>query len=382
MTTSWPKVWRKSSGQLADVDDRLGVLAVDVEDRHLDHLGHVGAVARRAGLARRGREADLVVDHDVNRAAGPIARQLREVQGLGHQALAGEGGVAVDQDRQTELASLVRVPALLGPHPALDHGVDGLEMAGVRGQGQVDRVLELGGVIGREAEMVLDVAVAGDGLRHVALELAEDHSVGLVQDVGQDVEPAAVGHSHDDLEHPVRAAALDDGIEQGDEHLPAFERKPLLAHVILVQKVLEQFSGVQLVDDPPLLLEIEGGPVAYRLHPLEQPVADVEVLDVHELDADGPAVSLAEDRQQLAERAVIVRSELAEEDPVQVGLGEPEGRELELLVGLRPRHKLQRVEVGQVVAHLAVGVDQPGHRLDRLLWRSLARARIRRQRLT
>ena len=181
---------------------------------------------------------------------------------------------------------------------------------------------------------------------------------------------------------PCAAAALDDGIEQGDEHLPALERKPLLAHVILVQKVLEQFSGVQLVDDPPLLLEIEGGPVAYRLHPLEQPVADVEVLDVHELDADGPAVSLAEDRQQLAERAVIVRSELAEEDPVQVGLGEPEGRELELLVGLRPRHKLQRVEVGQVVAHLAVGVDQPGHRLDRLLWRSLARARIRRQRLT
>ena len=37
--------------QLADVDDRLGVLAVDVEDRHLDHLGDVGAVAGRA--ARR-----------------------------------------------------------------------------------------------------------------------------------------------------------------------------------------------------------------------------------------------------------------------------------------------------------------------------------------
>ncbi len=37
--------------QLGDVDARLGVLAVDVEDRHLDHLGDVGAVARRA--ARR-----------------------------------------------------------------------------------------------------------------------------------------------------------------------------------------------------------------------------------------------------------------------------------------------------------------------------------------
>ena len=40
-------------GQLADVDDRLGVLAVDVEDRHLDHLRHVGAVAGRPRIARR-----------------------------------------------------------------------------------------------------------------------------------------------------------------------------------------------------------------------------------------------------------------------------------------------------------------------------------------
>ena len=60
-------------------------------------------------------------------------------------------------------------------------------------------------VIGREAEVILDVAVAADGLGQVVvLELAEDHSVGLVEDVGQHVEPAAVGHAHDDLAHPVR----------------------------------------------------------------------------------------------------------------------------------------------------------------------------------
>ena len=99
MTTSRSNFWRKSSGQLGDVDDRLGVLAVDVEDGHLDHLGHVGAIMSRAGLARRRGEADLVVDDDVDRAAGPVAGKLRQVQGLGNQALAGERGVAVDQDR-------------------------------------------------------------------------------------------------------------------------------------------------------------------------------------------------------------------------------------------------------------------------------------------
>ena len=117
--------------QLADVDDGLGILAVDVEDRHLDHLGDVGAVAGRAALAGGGREADLVVDDDVDRAAGAVAGQLREVQGLGHEPLAGERGVAVDQDGDAEPAVPVLEPALLGPHPALDDRVDGLEVAGV-----------------------------------------------------------------------------------------------------------------------------------------------------------------------------------------------------------------------------------------------------------
>ena len=90
--------------QLGDVDDGLRILAVDVEDRHLDHLGDVGAVPGRSALAGGRREADLVVDDDVDRSAGAIARQLREVQGLGHQPLPGEGRVAVDQHRDAEPA--------------------------------------------------------------------------------------------------------------------------------------------------------------------------------------------------------------------------------------------------------------------------------------
>ena len=39
--------------ELGDPHDRLGVVAVHVEDRRLDGLGDIGGVHRRAALARR-----------------------------------------------------------------------------------------------------------------------------------------------------------------------------------------------------------------------------------------------------------------------------------------------------------------------------------------
>jgi hypothetical protein len=65
-------------GHPRHADARLGVVAVDVEDRRLDHPRHVGAVDRRARRRGRGREADLVVDDDVDGAAGAVAAQLRK----------------------------------------------------------------------------------------------------------------------------------------------------------------------------------------------------------------------------------------------------------------------------------------------------------------
>ncbi len=122
----------------------LGVVAVDVEDRRLDHLGHVGRVHRRPGGFRRGGEAELVVDDDVHRAADPIAGEAGEVQRLGDDALAGERGVAVDEQREDGVVvdpadhrrrrAVGRrgQPVLLGPGHALDDRVDGLEVRRVR----------------------------------------------------------------------------------------------------------------------------------------------------------------------------------------------------------------------------------------------------------
>src|SRR6202012_4909067 len=66
-------------GQLPDPDHGLGVVPVHVEDRGLDHPGHVGGVLAGAAGRRPGGETELVVDHDVHGAAGPVTAQLGEV---------------------------------------------------------------------------------------------------------------------------------------------------------------------------------------------------------------------------------------------------------------------------------------------------------------
>ncbi len=115
----------------------LRVVAVDVEDRRADHLGDVGAVLAGPGVVRRGGEPDLVVDDDVDGAADPVAGQHRHVQRLGHHALAGERGVAVQHHRHHREAgfggALVE-QVLAGADQPFQHRVDGLQVRRVGGQ--------------------------------------------------------------------------------------------------------------------------------------------------------------------------------------------------------------------------------------------------------
>ena len=62
--------------QLDYLRDRFRVLAVDVQDRALQHLRQVAGVGAAAVFVAVGGEADLVVGDDVQRAAGRIALKL------------------------------------------------------------------------------------------------------------------------------------------------------------------------------------------------------------------------------------------------------------------------------------------------------------------
>src|SRR3546814_11644603 len=56
--------------QLAREGDGFRIVAVDVQDRRLHALRHVAGIGRAAGELRAGGEADLVVDDEVDAAAG------------------------------------------------------------------------------------------------------------------------------------------------------------------------------------------------------------------------------------------------------------------------------------------------------------------------
>ena len=109
----------------------LRVVAVDVEHRRLDDLRDVAGVAREAVVLGRGGEADLVVDDDVDGAAGAVGGELGQRQRLGDEPLAGERRVAVDQQRHHRRAVGVVACSLLGAHDAFDDRIDGFEVARV-----------------------------------------------------------------------------------------------------------------------------------------------------------------------------------------------------------------------------------------------------------
>src|SRR5208337_1691566 len=113
-------------------------VSVDVEYRHGVHLRDIGGVQARVSVARRRREAYLVVDHHVDRAARAVSFELRHVEYLGDDALAGERGVAVDQDGKDLLPARVAHEVLEAAGSTLDNGTDGLEMTRVGRQGYRD----------------------------------------------------------------------------------------------------------------------------------------------------------------------------------------------------------------------------------------------------
>ena len=343
--------------QLGDQVDRLRVVGVDVEDRRVHRLGDVGGVAGRPRLRRRGGEADLVVDDDVDGAAGGVAGETAEQQRLGDHALAGEGGVAVHDDRHHPAALAVAQVILLGADDALDHRGHHLEVARVEREREVDAG-SLTHQIVRVAHVVLDVAVALHlGGQGAALELGEDVLERLAEHVGQDVQPAAVRHAEDQLLDAALRRSVDQRVEQGDQGGAALEGEALGARIHPLELLLEGVGADQVAQEVELALVRQARAVPDRLHPLLQPVALALVGDVHVLDADRAGVGLLQDGEDLADGGAVGAVEaVAAHHLVEVRLAQAELRELEGRVAARAL--AERIDVGRHVAELPVGVDQ------------------------
>ena len=261
-----------------------------------------------------------------------VAFELRQIEGLEHDALAGEGRVAMDQDRDHLLAACVAEVRLLGARYPFDHRVDELEMARVRAEREVHGLSAARGEIGGVAHMVFHVALAQAGIGLIgALELGEKIFGLLAEDIDQHVEPAPVRHPEHELARAHLRADLDHAVERRDHRLAAFDREALLGDVAGVKKALEGLAFGQPPEDEAAGLGAEQLVIARGLHPVLEPVALLGVLDMGVFDADASAVGFPEPRDDLrrarpwAHADELARGEAAGE----IGIGQVEARELE-----------------------------------------------------
>ena len=102
-----------------------------MEDRCLHRLRDVGRVIRRTGGFYGSRETELVVDHEVHGPTGPVTAQLGELQGLGHDSLAGKSRIAVDEYRQDVVVPGITALVVARPSDSFDDGVDRFEVGRV-----------------------------------------------------------------------------------------------------------------------------------------------------------------------------------------------------------------------------------------------------------
>ena len=293
---------------------RLGVVAVDVDDRDVEALGQVGRVAGRARVVHVGGEADLVVGDDVERAAGAVPLERAQVERLGHHALAGEGGIAVDGDRQRRGGVVMGVaPAalgLLGPGPAVHDRAPRTR----GGSGLGDRVTVI--------DLLLPVRYAPSapwwyftspvppsGVSCPAStwrppsNSAKIVSYGRPDRVGQHVEPPAVRHADHDIARAALGRALDREVEHRHQHVDAFDREPLLAEIGLVQELLERLDLGEPLEQLPLLVGRHRLAVGAALDLPAEPDPLLVGRDVLDLVGHGAAVGGLEVRQRLGERA-------------------------------------------------------------------------------
>jgi hypothetical protein len=118
-------------GEAGDTDYSVHIFAVDMEDGDGLAARDAGGEASGVLFEIAGGESEQVVDDHVNGAADGVTGKIGIVHGLGEDALSGEGGVAVDEEREIFLASAFAGAVLLGAGAADGDGIDGFEVAGI-----------------------------------------------------------------------------------------------------------------------------------------------------------------------------------------------------------------------------------------------------------
>ena len=179
-------------------------------------------------------------------AADAVGGKPHQVERLLNDALAGERGVAVNQQCHAALALGVAAAILLGAHAAGGDGGDELEMAWIEAERKMHFAAARELAIAAVAEMIFDVAAALLGQVRRIDEFPEHVSVLLSDHVDQDVEPAAMGHGENNLPHSGAARSLNRELQERDQTFRAFQRKTFRADELAADEFVESIGIDQI----------------------------------------------------------------------------------------------------------------------------------------
>ena len=161
-------------GEAGDADDGVNVFAVDVKDGNRLAASDAGGEACGVFFGVAGGEAEKIVNDHVNRAADGVSGKVGVVHGLGEDALSGECGVAVNEERKIFLAAAFAGAVLLGAGAADGDGIDGFEMAGVRDEMDVNFAAAARDVFAGGAHVIFHVAGTENAARIDVFESGKD----------------------------------------------------------------------------------------------------------------------------------------------------------------------------------------------------------------
>ena len=249
-----------------------------------------------------GGEAEQIVDDHVNRSADRIAGKVGVIHGFGKNALSGESGVAVHEQRKIFFAAAFAGAILLGAGAADGDGIDGFQMAGIRNQMDVNFVAAARDVFAGRAHVILHVAGAENAARVDIFKSGKDFFGGTLGHVRDHVQAAAMAHAHDQFASAQTRAGVEKLVHQRNQRGDAFQRKALAAEIALLHDLLEDVGADEQIKNARfLVLDLR----RLRFHALVNPAAALGRVDVIDLDADGGGVDGAGFAGVLACRSAI-----------------------------------------------------------------------------
>ena len=172
----------------------FGIIGIDVENGHLNNLRHICWIRCKTRLPGQCGKTNLIIHNNVNRTPIIIAIQMGQANRLRHNALPGKSGIAVNDQRYDMLVLNIAFCLLLRTNNALNHGIDQFEVTRIRRQSQMHRVPIARDILMGEPHVVFYIARPLSQFN--TLKLAEYLRIGLLHNMREHIEPAAMRHPH------------------------------------------------------------------------------------------------------------------------------------------------------------------------------------------